>query len=278
MLGKVSGTIGTIPIGCEGATSSLKARYMTDGGVYEIYVNGEKYPKNSLFRSGEFINYLSSNFNVELKPLDSNGNVVIPSGIYYNNVEIGEFINHSSDYVQIQISTIDASSISQILNNNPSAEWNESTQSLSFCLAPKDEGGSTCFSFPQTVLENLPLAGPTFTFNNPNNQFGIILADPEKFYISANDRAVQLISGGGGAIWGTDINSDLYISDADGYLMFGNRTPQELIVRICTKVPIPLTISPIYSAALGSNIEDAVIHRDENGYETCVFKLSRLSI
>ncbi|MFA2969782.1 hypothetical protein KWE21_04080 [Acinetobacter pittii] len=138
MLGKVSGTVGgSIPIGCEGSTSSLKAGYMTDGGVYEIYVNGEKYPKNGLFRSGEFINYLSSNFNVELKPLDNNGNVVAPDGAYYNNVEVGEFINHSSDYVQIQIKTIDASAINNILNDNPSAEWDESTQSLSFCLAPQ---------------------------------------------------------------------------------------------------------------------------------------------
>jgi len=167
---------GSIPIGCEGATSSLKARYMTDGGIYEIYVNGAKYPKNSLFRSGEFINYLSSNFNVELKPLDSNGDVVIPNGTYYNNVEVGEFINHSSDYVQIQINTIDASSISQILNNNPSAEWNESTQSLSFCLAPQNNGEQTPTPDSEQRTSDMQLLNILDGWN-PNHKQPVLLID-----------------------------------------------------------------------------------------------------
>ncbi|WP_448761894.1 hypothetical protein [Acinetobacter tandoii] len=135
MFGKVTGSISE-PVGCEGATSEIIVGRISDGGIIEIFVNGQGLGLSHPYGDG-VVNILLS-MGIEMIPLDANGNVLTIESLAINDLaERAHFINHTNQYKQIQIVLGDAS---QVKNNytpeNQSFNYDLVTQITTFCLAP----------------------------------------------------------------------------------------------------------------------------------------------
>ena len=135
MSGKVTSSVSE-PIGCEGATSEIIVGRISDGGIIEIFVNGQGLGLSHPYREGAASALLG--MGIEMIPLDANGNVLTIESLVINDLaERAHFINHTNQYKQIQIVLGDAS---QVKNNytpaNQSFNYDSATQITTFCLAP----------------------------------------------------------------------------------------------------------------------------------------------
>lgn len=151
-----------------------------------------------------------------------------------------------------------------------------------FCLAPANR---MSHAFTAQEINELKAVNNTINFTASQDRDVDINFISPLFYVSANDQTVLLNESYG---WGNTSNEQrhiyayfddhkpvgntsneqLHIVSNDGSIQFTNMTNQELIVKICSKIAIPKSISPIYQA-------DTTIltYRDESGFETCLFKL-----
>ena len=129
-----------VVLGCEGATSQITLGMMTNGGMYEVYVN-EQLIENStgLFEGrsdyDSIATILARDHNIQLTGLTAD--LSVSTDPYKNDIEIGRFKNLGSDYVKIGIKIMDANPItSQYPPLNPTFPGFSENYPVSFCLAP----------------------------------------------------------------------------------------------------------------------------------------------
>ena len=129
-----------VVIGCEGATPQITLGVMTNGGLYEVYVN-EQLIENStgLFEGrsdyDSIATILARDHQIQLTGLTSD--LIESTDVYKNDIEIGRFKNLGSEYVRIGIRILDANSITnQYPPLNPTFPGFSENYPVSFCLAP----------------------------------------------------------------------------------------------------------------------------------------------
>ncbi|WGH24476.1 hypothetical protein EAb13_CDS0058 [Acinetobacter phage EAb13] len=273
----------TEPVGCAGSINTFKAAYMTDGGMYQMFVNDEEFTGSHwLYRNNLFKEYLAQR-GVDFNAYDENGNPVqMDSNGRYDAARIGEFVNTSNQYVKIRIAVIDAGSISEFKAPiNPAAMWNNESYELTVCLAPQKTvaADAHCAVIPQDQINALDPNGVyTQYLDKADNPYGIELLNPYQFYITANGEPVLPYRGGGDALWGTEQDPNLLIgAEPDGTIKIINLKEVPMVVRICSRTAIPPMIQPIYKPALSSSISNMLIHTDEYGYQTCIIKLGPIN-
>ena len=149
--------------------------------------------------------------------------------------------------------------------NNPTITTDEN-QKVCFCLAPIN---SQAHTFSEAEIANLKTIDAKVSVDFSNSETSEISAN--LFYTLADNNPIT---------WDSfDETDQVEVRiEEDGSIRFTNQTDKEIVVVICSALQIPSEISPIYKRSNFFTTEnDLLTYRNDQGYETCLFKLAAKS-